>query len=112
MTRNQTHIPRHSPFILWIKDLSVLDPYYVLPLLMGLTMFITQRVSMSATTDQTQKTVMTVMTVVFTFMFCTFPAGLTLYWVVSNIVTIVQQTIIYRQLDKKGLSMRNSTKKA
>lgn len=103
---------RHSPFILWIKDLSVLDPYYVLPLLMGLTMFITQRVSMSATTDQTQKTVMTVMTVVFTFMFCTFPAGLTLYWVVSNIVTIVQQTIIYRQLDKKGLSMRNSAKKA
>ncbi|WP_037319579.1 membrane protein insertase YidC [Ruminobacter sp. RM87] len=101
---------RHSPFIFWIKDLSVLDPYYVLPLLMGLTMFLTQRMSMSSSTDPTQKTVMTVMTVVFTFMFCTFPAGLTLYWVTSNIITIIQQTVIYRHLEKKGLSMRAKNK--
>lgn len=103
---------RHSPFILWIHDLSVLDPYYVLPLMMGLTMFITQRASMATVTDPTQKTIMTVMTVVFTFMFCTFPAGLTLYWVVSNIVTIVQQTIIYRHLEKQGLRTRAKPGKA
>lgn len=102
---------RHSPFIFWIHDLSVMDPYYVLPLLYGITMFIIQRASMSTMTDPTQKKVMTVMTVVFTFMFCTFPAGLTLYWLVSNIVTLVQQTIIYKHLEKHGLREKTPKKK-
>lgn len=94
---------RHSPFILWIQDLSTQDPYYVLPIFMGITMFLIQKISPTPVTDPMQKKIMTIIPVVFTFMFCTFPAGLTLYWVVSNIVTIVHQALIIKELEKKGL---------
>jgi YidC/Oxa1 family membrane protein insertase len=97
---------RHSPFILWIHDLSIQDPYYVLPILMGVTMFLIQKMSPTPVTDPMQKKIMTLMPVVFTAMFCTFPAGLTLYWLVSNIVTIIQQSLIFKALEKKGLSMK------
>lgn len=97
---------RHAPFALWITDLSVKDPYYVLPLLMGATMWLIQKMSPSTVTDPMQQKVMQLMPIIFTFMFLWFPAGLTLYWLVSNVVTIAQQTLIYRQLEKKGLHSR------
>ena len=97
---------RHAPFALWLTDLSVKDPYYVLPLLMGATMWWIQKMSPTTVTDPMQQKVMQLMPIIFTFMFLWFPAGLTLYWLVSNIVTIAQQTFIYRQLEKKGLHSR------
>ena len=97
---------RHAPFTLWLTDLSVKDPFYVLPLLMGATMWWIQKMSPTTVTDPMQQKVMQFMPIIFTFMFLWFPAGLTLYWLVSNIVTIAQQTYIYRQLEKKGLHSR------
>jgi YidC/Oxa1 family membrane protein insertase len=97
---------RHAPFALWLIDLSVKDPYYVLPLLMGASMWYIQKMSPTTVTDPMQQKVMQFMPIIFTFMFLWFPSGLTLYWVVSNIVTITQQTLIFRQLEKKGLHTR------
>ncbi|MGL4206792.1 MAG: membrane protein insertase YidC [Aeromonadaceae bacterium] len=97
---------RHAPFALWLTDLSVKDPFYVLPLLMGATMWWIQKMSPTTVTDPMQQKVMQFMPIIFTFIFLWFPAGLTLYWLVSNIVTIAQQTFIYRQLEKKGLHSR------
>lgn len=97
---------RHAPFILWINDLSAADPYYVLPLLMGVSMFVIQKMSPSAVTDPMQQKIMTFMPVIFTVFFLWFPSGLVLYWLVSNIVTLIQQTMIYRSLEKKGLHSR------
>ncbi len=97
---------RHSPFIFWIKDLSIQDPYFVLPIFMGITMFLIQKMSPTPITDPIQKKIMNILPVVFTLMFCTFPAGLTLYWVVSNVVTIIQQYFIYKALEKRGLHVK------
>ncbi|GHA61983.1 membrane protein insertase YidC [Photobacterium aphoticum] len=94
---------RHAPFFGWIHDLSAQDPYYVLPILMGITMFMIQKMSPTTVTDPMQQKIMTFMPVMFTFFFLWFPAGLVLYWLVSNIVTLIQQTLIYRSLEKKGL---------
>ncbi|WP_261816343.1 membrane protein insertase YidC [Vibrio gallicus] len=94
---------RHSPFFGWITDLSAQDPYYVLPLLMGASMFLIQRMSPTTVTDPMQQKIMTFMPVMFTFFFLWFPSGLVLYWLVSNIVTLIQQTLIYKGLEKKGL---------
>ncbi len=99
---------RHAPFALWITDLSVKDPFFVLPLLMGASMWFIQKMSPTTVTDPMQQKVMQFMPIIFTFMFLWFPAGLTLYWLVSNVVTITQQSLIFRQLAKKGLH----TKKA
>lgn len=101
---------RQSSFILWITDLSVHDPYFVLPILYGISMFFLQKMSPTPITDPIQRKVFMAMPFVFTFMFCTFPAGLTLYWLVSNCFTIFQQTIIFRSLEKKGLSMKTTVK--
>ena len=94
---------RHAPFALWINDLSAQDPYYVLPLLMGVTMFMIQKMSPTQVQDPMQQKVMQFMPVMFTFFFLWFPAGLVLYWLMSNVVTIIQQTIIFRSLEKQGL---------
>ncbi|WP_108652869.1 membrane protein insertase YidC [Dongshaea marina] len=102
---------RHAPFMLWIHDLSVKDPYYVLPILMGISMFIIQKMSPTTVTDPTQQKIMKFMPMIFTVFFLWFPAGLTLYWLVSNLVTITQQTIIFRQLEKKGLHSRDKKTK-
>ena len=102
---------RQSSFILWITDLSVHDPFFVLPILYGVSMFFLQKMSPTPVSDPIQRKVFMAMPLVFTFMFCTFPAGLTLYWFVSNCFTIFQQTIIYRSLEKKGLSMKVPAKK-
>lgn len=94
---------RHAPFMLWIDDLSALDPFYVLPLLMGASMFLMSKMQPSMSTDPMQQKMMQFMPVIFTVFFLWFPSGLVLYWVTSNIVTLIQQTMIYKNLEKKGL---------
>jgi len=95
---------RHAPFMLWIHDLSVQDPYYILPLLMGVSMYIMQKMQpIAPTMDPMQVKMMQWMPVIFTVFFLWFPSGLVLYWLVGNIVAIIQQKIIYAGLEKKGL---------
>jgi YidC/Oxa1 family membrane protein insertase len=94
---------RHSPFFLWITDLSAQDPYYILPILMGGSMFMIQKMSPTTVTDPMQQKIMTFMPIMFTGFFLFFPSGLVLYWLVSNVVTLIQQSLIYRNLEKKGL---------
>jgi len=89
---------RHAPFMLWITDLSARDPYYVTPLIMGVTMFIQQKMQ-PTNMDPTQAKIMLMMPVVFTFMFLNFPSGLVLYWLTNNLLTILQQYLIRRQPD-------------
>lgn len=98
---------RHSPFFGWIHDLSAQDPYYILPLLMGASMFLIQKMSPTTVTDPMQQKIMTFMPVMFTFFFLFFPSGLVLYWLVSNIVTLIQQTLIYKGLEKKAYTASN-----
>lgn len=98
---------RHAPFFGWIQDLSAQDPYYILPILMGGSMFLLQKMSPTPTTDPMQQKIMLYMPVIFTVFFLWFPAGLVLYWLVSNLITIVQQQLIYRALEKKGLHSRH-----
>jgi len=92
---------RHAPFILWLNDLSVKDPYFVLPLLMGVSMYIQQQLNPTPP-DPTQAKIMQWLPVVFTFMFLWFPAGLVLYWVVNNTLSIIQQYIITRKIEAVG----------
>lgn len=92
---------RHAPFFLWIQDLSVKDPYYVLPLLMGLTMFVQFKLNPTPP-DPTQAKIMQIMPIVFTFLFLFFPAGLVLYWVTNNTLSIAQQYYITRQIEREG----------
>ncbi|MFY1026724.1 membrane protein insertase YidC [Actinobacillus seminis] len=97
---------RHAPFFGWIQDLSAQDPYYILPILMGGSMFLLQKMSPTPVTDPMQQKVMNFMPLIFMVFFLWFPAGLVLYWLVSNLITIVQQQLIYRGLEKKGLHSR------
>lgn len=96
-----------APWALWIEDLSVLDPYYVLPILMGASMFVQQLITPMTIQDPTQAKIMKFLPVVFTFFFLWFPAGLTLYWCVNNLCSLVQQLVINkmfaRQHHKKEL---------
>ena len=91
---------RQAPFILWINDLSSRDPYFILPLLMGATMFAQQKLN-PAPPDPVQAKVMMLMPVVFTGLFAFFPAGLVLYWFVNNLLSILQQwrinTVVERE---------------
>ncbi len=89
---------RQAPFILWINDLSVMDPYYVLPLLMGASMLIQQKLN-PAPPDPIQAKVMMALPVVFTVFFAFFPAGLVLYWVVNNTLSIAQQWVITKRIE-------------
>ncbi|QCI23068.1 membrane protein insertase YidC [Buchnera aphidicola] len=85
---------RHAPFFLWIKDLSSQDPYYVLPVLMGVTMFFIQRITPNSISDPIQKKVMHIVPIIFSIFFLWFPSGLVLYYIISNLVTIAQQKYI------------------
>jgi len=87
---------RHSPFIFWITDLSMKDPYYITPLIMGVTMFLQQKMTPSSM-DPSQAKIFLMMPVVFTFLFLNFPAGLVVYWLTNNILTIGQQYMIHRK---------------
>jgi YidC/Oxa1 family membrane protein insertase len=83
--------------MLWVTDLSLQDPFYVLPILMGATMFIQQKIT-PTTMDPTQAKIMLVLPIGLTFLFVNFPAGLVLYWVTNNVLTISQQLITDRFL--------------
>ncbi len=89
---------RHTPFLGWIADLSVKDPYFILPIIMGITMFIQQKLNPTPP-DPTQARIMQMMPIVFTFMFLWFPAGLVLYWVVNNTLSIAQQYVITKNIE-------------
>ena len=88
-----------AEFIFWIHDLSLKDPYYVTPLLMGLSMFIQQKLSPQAN-DPVQRNLMMLMPVVFTVMFINFPSGLVIYWLVNNILSIAQQWHVNRSAEE------------
>ncbi len=90
---------RQADFVLWINDLSAPDPYFVLPLLMGATMFIQQKLN-PAPMDPIQQKVLSILPVVFTVFFAFFPSGLVLYWVVNNILSIAQQWMITRTIER------------
>jgi YidC/Oxa1 family membrane protein insertase len=96
---------RHAPWILWINDLSVMDPYFILPLIMGASMFLQMQMN-PAPPDPMQARVMKLMPIVFTFMFLWFPAGLVLYWVVNNVLSIAQQWVITKQIEKAAGSKK------
>lgn len=91
---------RQAPFMLWIADLSAQDPYYVLPVLMGISMVVQQKI-MPTTMDPTQAKMMMILPVGLTFLFVTFPAGLVLYWVTNNVLTVTQQFVTDRYILKK-----------
>ncbi len=89
---------RHADFMLWINDLSSPDPFYVLPILMGLSMLLQQRLN-PAPMDPVQQKIMTFLPIVFTAFFLLFPAGLVLYWVTNNVISIAQQWVITRRIE-------------
>ncbi|MFT7492150.1 MAG: YidC/Oxa1 family membrane protein insertase [Pseudohongiellaceae bacterium] len=89
---------RHAPFAMWITDLSVMDPYFIFPLVMGATMFIQQQLNPTPP-DPMQAKIMKWMPVAFTFMFLWFPVGLVIYWVTNNTLSIIQQYIITKRIE-------------
>ena len=99
---------RHAPFIWWIHDLSAKDPYYILPILMGVSMFVQQKMT-PASPDPMQAKMMMMLPVIFTVFFLSFPSGLVLYWLVNNCLTVLQQWHINRRLEhkKKQLITKN-----
>jgi len=92
---------RQAPFMLWITDLASQDPYYVLPILMGISMFLQQKLN-PAPLDPMQAKVMMFLPLVFTVFFLFFPAGLVLYWVVNNTLSIAQQYVITKRIEAGG----------
>jgi YidC/Oxa1 family membrane protein insertase len=87
---------RHTPFIFWIHDLSAQDPYYVLPVLMGISMFVQQKLN-PPQADPMMAKMMQFLPLLFTTMFLFFPSGLVIYWVVSNVLSITQQYYVMRK---------------
>lgn len=92
---------RHAPWILWIQDLSVKDPLFILPVLMGASMFFQQKLNPTPP-DPTQAKVMQMLPILFTFFFMFFPAGLVLYWTVNNVLSIAQQWYITRKVEQSS----------
>jgi YidC/Oxa1 family membrane protein insertase len=90
---------RHAPFMFWITDMSVKDPLFILPILMGISMFIQMQLN-PAPPDPMQAKIMKIMPIMMTVFFLWFPAGLVLYWLVNNILSISQQWVITRQIEK------------
>jgi YidC/Oxa1 family membrane protein insertase len=90
---------RHAPFMLWIKDLSVMDPSYVTPILMGLTQYISQKMTPSSA-DPAQAKMMLLMPIVMTFIFFNLQSGLILYWLTTNVLQIGQQALMNRMMHR------------
>jgi len=101
---------RQAPFFGWIQDLSRKDPYYITPIVMGITMVIQQRMT-PTTGDPAQARMFKLMPIFFTFLFLSFPSGLVLYWLVNNILTIGQQHLINLKEEKKSPKTRRSPQK-
>ena len=96
---NTTIELKGAPFIFWIKDLSMKDPYFVLPILMGITMFLQQRFTSPQQQGIEQKSMTFIMPIVLTFIFSSLPSGLVLYWFVYNLLSIIQQIIMKKQAE-------------
>jgi YidC/Oxa1 family membrane protein insertase len=92
---------RHAPFIFWIQDLSAMDPYFVLPILMGASMYVMQKMQPMTIQDPMQQKIMQYMPVVFSIFMAWFPSGLVLYWLISNIVSIAQMKMIFAGIAKQ-----------
>ena len=91
---------RHADFVLWLDDLSSPDPFFVLPVLFGASMFLQQKLSGQAMTmEPMQQKIMNIMPIALTVFFAFFPSGLVLYWFVSNLIGILQQWIITRRME-------------
>jgi len=93
---------------LWIKDLSVMDHYFILPVLMGITMYLHQRLTPTNFQDKMQEKIFKFLPLIFTFMMATFPAGLVLYWTTNNTLSILQQLIINKIMESKKLQKAKS----
>ncbi|HMA54244.1 MAG TPA: membrane protein insertase YidC, partial [Acidobacteriota bacterium] len=91
---------RHAPFMLWITDLSVKDPFYVTPVLMGITQYISQKMTPTSA-DPSQAKMMLIMPFVMTIFFITFQSGLVLYWLTTNVLQIAQQALINRMMHRQ-----------
>lgn len=100
---------RHSPWIFWIADLSAKDPYFILPIVMGASMLLMQKMQ-PMPTDPTQAMVMKIMPIAFTFFFMIFPSGLVLYWTVNNLLSMLQQWYVNRQLAATQNAAKNNKK--
>lgn len=98
---------RHAPFFGWIKDLSAIDPYYVLPVLMGASMLVQTKLN-PVPTDPMQAKIMTWMPVIFSVFFFFFPAGLVLYWLVNNVLSIAQQWHINKMIHAEAVAKKQS----
>ena len=95
---------RHAPFMFWIKDLSAMDPFYVLPVLMGISMYVMQKMQPMTIQDPMQQKIMQYMPVAFSIFMAWFPSGLVLYWFISNLISIAQMKIIFSGIEKKKLA--------
>lgn len=94
---------RHADFVLWINDLSAPDPYYILPVIFGITMYAQQKLSSSSMSmDPMQQRMMQIMPIGLAVFFAFFPAGLVLYWLTNNLLSIAQQWHIYRKIDHEA----------
>jgi YidC/Oxa1 family membrane protein insertase len=93
---------RNAPWILWIHDLAVPDPYYILPVIMAVSMWVQTKLNPTPP-DPIQAKVMLYMPIIFSVMFFFFPAGLVLYWVVNNILSIAQQWQINKMIIKRAI---------
>jgi YidC/Oxa1 family membrane protein insertase len=96
---------RQAPWILWIDNLSAPDPYFVLPLIMGVSMYVQQKLN-PAPPDPMQAKIMMSLPFVFTVFFAFFPSGLVLYWTVNNLLSIAQQWHITRTIEKAAAKRR------
>ncbi len=102
---------RHQPFILWLTDLSQKDPYYILPILMGLSQIVIQKMTPSSGSEKSQKYMSYGMAFFFTFLFANFPSGLVLYWLTNNILQAGQQYFVNKALKKKNIVVVRKSKK-
>ena len=100
---------RHAPFALWITDLSVKDPYYITPVLMGVTQFISQKMTPTSA-DPSQAKMMLIMPFVMTIFFINFQSGLVLYWLASNVLQIGQQAIMNKMMHRAKDNAKDKAK--
>lgn len=97
---------RHAEFFLWITDLSIKDPFFVLPVLTGASMYLLQKLQPMTIQDPMQQKIMQFMPVFMSIFFLWFPSGLVLYWLISNVITLIQAKIIYSSMEKRGLKSK------
>ena len=95
---------RHAPFFFWIEDLSTMDPYFILPIFMGVSMYVMQKMQPMTIQDPMQQKIMQYMPVAFSVFMAWFPSGLVLYWFVSNMISIAQMKIIFSGIEKAKLA--------